>query len=459
MRKIFLAILVAIVLGSVQTPAVLAGDKAATEQVTYVKRAPGFTPLPQQTSFNSLTHDGRVMVFQAHESSVVPGDTNGVTDVFAYDRVTKKTERLSMGLNGQQTNGASFNATISADGRYVAYVTQATNVTDEVKCGKKGCALVVVLDRQTKKVTPVSLSTLGLPLVIDTFYEGGYFAGISADGNFVVFTSPSSVSPADTNNASDVLVRDIKAKVTRLASLGTSDQVGASGAWNGRISGDGRYVTFSSINRLMPDDFNGASDIYIRDMQLGTTDLVSRAYNGGVDYGERRGSYAAAISNDGRFVVFLSSSNEIIKTDYSGTQDVFVRNLPAKSTRRINNPEFSSEPNSHAYDPSISADGSYIAYESYASNLVKADDNGMSDIFLYHRREGITRRISLPPPAANTEHKWPSFPVISGDGKAISFRASTVQLEPYELATNLYLHYNPLVHLPFGDDNSIIDIF
>jgi hypothetical protein len=460
LKKCIVAIASIVVsLGVCVSPVMASSLSTNTRLTASTEKINNNDPYPKQSRVNALSDDGRITVFESAAPNIVPGDTNGVSDIFAYDRIAKKTERLSVGAGGVQANNASYNPTVSADGRYVAYATRATNITNQAKCTGTNCSLVVVLDRTTKQVTPASLNTLGLPLKVNLYSdEVPQPAVISADGNFVAFQSPSAINGDDTNGTNDILVRDLRAHVTRLASVDNTGHTTANGSWQCSISGDGRYVTFTTSGRLIPEDTNQAEDVYMHDMQQATTTLVSRAYTGEVAFGGSRHSYDAVISNNGRYVVFISEAEDIVLGDYNGRHDVFVRDLQTNKNQRISNAVFGGQPNGHAFAPSISSDGAYVVFDSPASNIVRGDGNGLDDVFLYYRGYGIARLIT-PYKQDSVYTGSASSPVISGNGKAISYSATTYNNTLYAYATNIYLNYNPAAQLPFYDNNDILDVF
>ena len=152
------------------------------------------------------------------------------------------------------------------------------------------------------------------------------------------------------------------------------------------ISGDGRYVAFSSAaSNLVPGDTNNAYDVFVHDRQLGTTERAS------VDSGGAQGNFASTnpvLSTDGSCVAFLSVANNLVAGDSNGHEDVFVHERLTGATERVSVSSAGVQTNSSSYVPSISADGRFVAFDSLATNLVPLDTNGYGDVFVRSRQGG-----------------------------------------------------------------------
>ena len=351
-----------------------------------VSRGMGGTEADGDSPRPAISADGRYVAFESSATNLVAGDTNGVPDIFVFDRQTATTERVSVATDGAQTTGPvnSFRPAISADGRFVAFQSDATNLIT----GDTNDALdIFVHDRDTDVTSRVSVGAGGVPA--DANSSRG---SLSADGRLVSFTSSASnLVSGDTNGQLDVFVRDRQTGVTERVSVATAGTQGDGSAGTSVISDDGRYVAFDSAARdLVAGDTNGASDVFLHDRQSASTARVSVSATGAQLAGE---SSAPSISADGRLVAFQSLAEGVVPGDSNGWIDVFVRDRQASTTERISMGPGVLEPNSHSVDPAVSADGSYVAFRSVASNLVPADTNDAVDIF------GRERDVS-PPPAA-----------------------------------------------------------
>jgi Tol biopolymer transport system component len=206
---------------------------------------------------------------------------------------------------------------------------------------------------------------------------------ISADGRYLAFYSNADdLVATDTNGTWDVFVRDIQSETTTLVSVnkdGTDS--GNDYSMVSAISADGRYVAFSSIaDDLVATDTNGKMDVFVRDLQSGTTTLVS-VNKDGTDSGTH-GSHYPEISADGRFVTFYSLADNLVATDNNAMGDTFVRDLQSRTTTLVSvNKEGTDSANGHSNPSMISADGRVVAFQSDADDLATADTNGMEDVF------------------------------------------------------------------------------
>lgn len=376
---------------------------------------------------------GRYVAFSSQASNLVPGDTNGARDIFVHDRQTGQTTRVSVDSAGQQANGSSWSPAMSADGRYIAFESWATNLV----AGDTNQALdVFVHDRQTKQTTRVSVSSAGqqghayawsrLPAVsadgryvvfesvatnlVPGIEKGGFFihdrdtgkttlvrlyrageswiggllgSAVSADGRYVAFASnlPNPVPGVDEVG---VFVHDRDTGQTRLVSVDSAGLPGNGAAYAPALSADGRYVAFcADASNLVPGDINDQRDVFVHDRQTGQTTLVS-VNSTGVQ--GNYGSEAPALSADGRYVAFLSGARNFVPEDTDLFADIFVHDRQTGQTTRVSVDSAGEPGNSyHDREPALSGDGRYVAFSSHASNLVPGDTNSYSDVFVHDR--------------------------------------------------------------------------
>jgi Tol biopolymer transport system component len=386
----------------------------------------------------SISADGRFVAFESGATNLVPGDTNAATDVFVYDRQTGMIERVSVPdpSTGQaQANGPSQFAAISADGRFVAFVSQATNL---VAGDTNGQPDVFVHDRITGATELVSVNSAGVegnepsgPV------EFGRGPSISADGRFVAFESYSTnLVPGDNNGTMDVFVRDRLAGSTQRVSVNSAGQETAINQFSHSpsISADGRYVAFISVgSNLVPNDTNSVADIFVFDRQTGTTERVSTDSNGGQTNST---SANPEISADGRFVSFSSFASNLVAGDTNGASDVFVKDRQTGMIERVSVDSSGNQAaaGSGSFRSAISADGRFVAFESNAANLVAGDTNNGFDIFIRDRQTGQTQRYSVDSAGnqATAGAGIPSstVPALSADGRTVAFQSSATNLVP-----------------------------
>ena len=277
-----------------------------------------------------------------------------------------------MATDGTQANGDSFVPSISADGRYVAFSSSASNL---VPRDTNGSYDIFLHDRQKHATFRVSL---GAPFSQANDYSGSPV--LSQDARFVAFTScASNLVPGDTNGACDIFVRDRRNQTIKRVSV---TQTGAQSTGGGRdpaMSPNGRFVAFASdASDIVPRDTNGASDIFVRDLEKNTTSRVSL----GAGFAQvDGGNYLPKISADGKKVVFGSWAG-IVADDKNGVADIYLRDRRTQSIRRLSAPLRNVPGSGLSEAPAISPDGKVIAFFSEASNLVPGDTNGVRDVFV-----------------------------------------------------------------------------
>lgn len=321
----------------------------------------------------AISGNGRFVAFESRASNLVANDTNGEPDVFVHDRRTRRTTRVSVSSSGTQGDGSSCCMSISSDGRFVAFLSDATNLVANDTNAEPD---VFVHDRRTGKTRRVSRSSAGVQ------GDGGSEApDISASGRFVTFESrASNLVASDTNGTGDVFVHDRRTGRTSRVSLGPGGAEGAASSRGPTISADGRYVAFESFAaNLVAADTNGHADIFVRDREKRRTTLVSRHSDGDQGNGS---SGQADISGSGRWVAFSSGASDLVALDTNGDIDIFVTDRRTGRTRRVSIGPNGRQANDESSHPAISADGRYVGFESDASNLVANDTNDAQDIFV-----------------------------------------------------------------------------
>jgi len=230
-----------------------------TGQTSRVSVATGGQQGNDHSSVSSLSADGRYVVFVSGASNLVSGDTNAWSDVFVHDRQTGQTSRVSVATDGEEGNHFSVTATISADGRYVAFDSAASNLV----AGDTNVSTdVFVHDRQTGQTSRVSVATGG-----EQGNGASEVATISENGRFVAFQSrATNLVASDTNVRYDVFVHDRQTGQTSRMSVATDGTQGNEESRGPAISGNGRFVAFQSLaSNLVAGDTNLSYDVYVRD--------------------------------------------------------------------------------------------------------------------------------------------------------------------------------------------------
>jgi Tol biopolymer transport system component len=398
---------------------------AATENVT--------TPIASaagraKTSFSFrpwLSGDGRYVAFDSDSPNLITGDTNGKRDIFVYDRATSVTSRVSIGVSDAEADGDSQRPTVSGDGRYIAYWSEATNL---VKDDNNDVADAFVYDRIDKVTERVSVRTDGTEATGESARPI-----ISADGSTVAFESAADnlLAPdgvlkmqADKNEVRDVFVHDRESKETTRVSVAAGGEEAAGESLRPSISGDGSKVAFQSEAALAPEDTNQARDVYVYDREAGTATLVSRSSTGEPGGG---GSFSPSLTPDGRYIAFWSNAGNLVPDDTNASSDVFVRDLVDGATQRISLNSDGLEGDGASSDPAISPDGRWVGFWSEATNLVTDDTNAVRDVFLHDRETGRTERVSVA--SDGSESDADSFsPNVASGGRVVAFDSEATTL-------------------------------
>ncbi|MFN0205455.1 MAG: TolB family protein [Planctomycetota bacterium] len=380
----------------------------------------------------SVSGDGRFVAFDSNASNLVSNDTNGYQDVFVHDRQTGLTEIVSVSSLSVLGDSHSNDPSISADGRFVAFWSHASNLNSGDMNTNPD---VFVHDRQTGLTEIVSRSSSGTQGNSES-----YDPSISADGRIVAFMSyASNLVVGDTNGTFDVFVHDRQTGLTEIVSISSSGTLGNNYSYEPSISADGRFVAYrSNASNLISGDTNGFPDVFVHDRQTGLTEIVSISSSG---VQGNYGSYQPSISADGRFVAFGSFASNLISGDMNANQDVFVHDRQTGLTEIVSISSSGTQGNSASYEPSFSADGRFIAYNSTASNLVENDTNGFPDVFLHDRQTSLTDRVSVSTSGGQGNgNSFSSGPSISANGQYVAFSS---------VASNLI----------YGDTNDVRDVF
>jgi Tol biopolymer transport system component len=346
----------------------------------------GNSPQRESGSALAVSANGRYVVFNSNSPILVAGDTNSSVDFFVRDMVTNTTTRISVDSNENQALYSSITSSvinndlhpsISADGRYIAFASEAFNLV-----------------------------------------------------------------PGDVYSTNDIFVRDTVAGTTEAISTDSNGNFSKSIAYadadslNPQITPDGRYVAFASYAAsLVPGDTNRTLDIFVKDRQTGKTTRVSTDSNGNQGTNGQAFSYnqtVPSISANGRYVAFESNFNNLVTGDSNGMNDVLVKDMLSGETTRVSIGLNGVQANGASGDPSISADGRYVAFKSNASNLVVNDLLGASDVFVYDRQTNTTRRVSVTSEGLDAVDGFLGtksyLPQISADGRFVSFLSNGANL-------------------------------
>ena len=394
-------------------------------------------PPPDGPSYDpSVSADGRWVAFVSEASNLLGGassaDPNGFADVFLVDTQTA-TIRLVSSAGGAPADGPSAHPDISADGRYVVFETAATNIVPADANGSSSD--IVRFDAQTGALTLMSRRG-----ATGAQGDGDSFAPtISSDGTKVAFGSrATNLIGNDTNGKADIFVRDVVASVTTRASTDSSGRQANNASYDGAIAPNGTHVALSSLaSNLVKGDTNGVRDVFLKNLTSGKTIRVS------VSTGERQAKGSSGledVSADGRSVVFSSFAPNLVKNDTNNKGDVFVRDRVGGTTVRASR-RGAVEGNDDSFGAAISDDSAFVVFQTRATTLGEtADENGsVGDLYEYRVETKALVRISVD--AAGGWTNGGSYEAaIAGDGNVIAFASA---------ATDLVA----------GDDDDVDDVF
>jgi len=408
---------------------------------------------------SDVSADGRFVVYASSASDLLaPGLDTGFYDVFRYDRQTGTNVRVSEAFGGGTANGNSSDAVISADGRFVAFASRATNLL-AAPTGDGFTEGVFLRDLQLGTTELVSEAFGGGFPTGDPFVSPSFLPAISDDGQVVAFVSRASdlLPPGeDTNATQDVFAYDRVADTIERVSVysnGAEAPTPGYGASGLTITGDGRFVAFQSDQGFDPTDTNGGTDIYLRDRLLGTTELVSVAYAGGA---AGNAFSANGISADARYVAFTSCDGGQLLApgkDTNGQCDVFVRDRVRGTNERVSVASDGTQIQSGGFiftaamgNRAMSADGRFVALVSQAPQLVLGTlFSGAYPVFVHDRASGVTEQVTVAAngtPAEDFGGTVPMPATLSADGRVVAFGSKASNLQG-----------------PFTDNNDADDVY
>ena len=415
---------------SVGVPAALAGNHHAAIFEVGEGNGPSWGP--------SASADGRYVAFVSSATNLLGGDpsndTNGADDVFVLDRTEGTIVLASRDpVSGLQANGASGHPSLSDDGRFVAFETEATNLVP----GDANGALSDIVRVDLIDGTLALVSRRGVSGVQGD--DGSFAPSISADGGLVSFISQATnLVGNDTNRKVDAFVRNVASGTTTRVSTDSNNKQANNATYAAVLAGGGGFVAFSSIaTNLVSGDTNGDRDVFFKNLATGKTARASVRSDG------RQGNASSEIediSANGRLIVLNSFASNLIKNDANNQGDVFVRDRVDQTTTRISK-RGNVEADDDSFNASISADGAYIVFATRATNLLSgSDDNGSTtDVFEFDvATKALTRLTQDGEGGATDAGSYDAQ--ITSDGSAVVFAS---------LATDLVA----------GDGNGTDDVF
>ena len=384
----------------------------------------------------SLSADGRFMAYESFDSALIPPSLIINPGISIYDFVTQKSTPIIINSNGIEGNGGNRNPAISADGRFVAFISG----TDPFGASLNDIYIHDRLNGQTNLLSISSSGSLGS--------SGPSAPAISADGRFIALESlASDIVTGDNNQNLDIFVHDRLTKQTTRINMGLGGVEANSSSGSASISYDGRYVAFESYaSNLVAGDSNGRVDIFVHDRLTQKTIRISTDSKGVQGNGD---SFYPTLNATGRLVTFTSSSSNLVPGDTNGKSDVFIHDRLTGQTSLVSVNSNGIQGNDHSGGGSpfifipgasaISVGGRFVSFTSIASNLVDGDTNAEADVFLRDRLTNKTTRVSI---GSNGQegNSFSSLPALSANGRVVAFQS---------LANNLVS----------GDTNFQLDVF
>jgi Tol biopolymer transport system component len=367
---------------------------------------------------------GRFVAFTSQATDLIPGDTNDRQDAFVIDRKNGRTQRVSVSSSGAQAkagpnpDGGSAALGISANGRYVLFRSDASNLVPGDTNGKMDA---FVRDRATGKTRRIPPAGLGV-----------YAGALSMNGRYAVLQAG--------ENVHNVYRYDLRRRhLLRLTA--------AANSWSEEpsVSAAGRYVAFTSnASNLVRGDTNKLPDVFVRDVRTGKTTRVSVTSPGRQGVGQRYsgGSNAPRISGDGRYVAFHSDMTNLVPGDTNRVFDIFVHDRLSGKTQRVSVSSAGAQSNAESGSgASFSSDDRYVAFSSLATNLVASDRNDITDVFIRDLRTSRTKLVSLGMHGQGDDASWIGLgTAFTRNGRQLLFASWAANLVP-------------------GDTNGVADVF
>lgn len=394
----------------------LYGHQAGT--LIRLSEGPDGREATQDSDHPAISGDGSLVIFDSYAPNLVADDTNGASDIFLYHRLDQRIERISLAIDGSDANGSSHAPTISENGRWIAFWSDAGNLvaSDEERCAiydfEANCTDIFVFDRQTGERARIPVGVGMRP------YMNPRELAITNDGRFVIFYLHEQDRLAQEGPQSTFVLYDRHSESLRAVVPGDGHEDPEMRAIAATISPDGRWLAFvSAAATLVPGDTNGEFDVFVRDLTTEGIERVSVAddeeglafHSGFLNVFEGTPLAGIALSNDGQRVAFMTFlGNQACLDPFGQPQppcyDLFLRERQAGTTTRFAVAADGSPANHDSAQPDISADGRWVVFASMADNLAPpaapeaAENSGDGptpiNIFLYDRETGVITRVS-----------------------------------------------------------------
>lgn len=417
--KRYLVIMLTIIISAIGFPGYSLAD-TLPEKIEWISCSDIMNQGNANSSRGVVSSDGRYIAFASY-ARLTMEDADSYSDIYLRDRLTGKLELVSLSSNGVKGNLNSFHPAISNDGRYVAFYSNSTNFFDGAEYG------VYVRDRVEGKTELVSKSSNG---VIGN--QMSYESTISGDGRYIAFTSQANNLVNVKTFGPQIYIHDQVTGNTELVSVSSRGEAGFGDSKHPSISKDGRFVAFVSYaNNLVEGDTNAAWDAFVRDRSTGKTIRVSVSSNGAeskqpIGYAVQGVRYTS-ISPDGKYVAFYSLASNLTNINTNGKWNVFLHNISASQTELVSVTQngLGINDNFPPMDPManyISSDGRFVVLQINSAIITDGNNDLSNGIFLWDRYKGTTEKINLS--TYNGKQAVGATPSISPNGRYLVFQTS-----------------------------------
>lgn len=347
--------------------------KISDASVTLISRAPNGNSANAASVSPVVSENGAYVAFVSDATDLINSDSNAVSDVFVYERSSGAITRVSVSSSAAQANAASHSPSISADGRYVVFVSDATNLVSADTNSKSD---VFLHDRNTATTTRISVSTALLQADGDS---NAPF--INLDGTHVAYVSDATnLVSADTNSAKDIFLYALSGATTTRISFRSNGLETNGDSYQPALNSDASYLVWTSdATNIVSNDSNAVSDVFFRNLSSGAVERLSVSAAGSDGDGA---SFSPRISSLGTLISFTSLASNLVNGDTNAVSDVFVRDRTNSVTSRVSVSSAAQQANGASLSASINADLQYVAFLSDATNFVSSDSNSLTDVFL-----------------------------------------------------------------------------
>jgi Tol biopolymer transport system component/DNA-directed RNA polymerase specialized sigma24 family protein len=426
-------------ISSLETPVIDASGPITTQPSPNL---PTPTPFPyESTQANGRSHspgisqDGRYIVFVSEATNLTPDDINTFADIFLYDRVDESISLVTQGLDGLPADGASGGPSISADGRYIAFTSWATNLVpaQKMRCATSAdvdrpCADVYLYDRLEDMIFPITQageqSGNGDSGVNPWGVSPAEKTAISGDGNVIAFYSRAPNLGADPLHGGLFIYARDGQQLVRVDMPLDGAEINGSSFWP-TLSQDGRLLAFTTLaSNLVNDDTNNFADIFVFD-RVGP--VLVRITIGPAGTGASGASVMPALSADGRWLAFRSEAADLVEGDYNETADIFLHDLQAGITRLVSANDQGISGERASSSPAVSTSGTVTAFTSQAGDLVSQITPGGWEVYLFSQFDNSIQHAS-PALQGQLADGPAASPQVSGDGLFVVYSSAAKNL-------------------------------